>query len=81
MLLAMYFNGIYSTYSITPVRPKLTGKGYIIISILLGAFVGHFLFGYENITIGRVSITHHPLTSADWNIENRGKQETGMSCC
>ncbi|KAF8248211.1 Ctr copper transporter [Wilcoxina mikolae CBS 423.85] len=27
-------------------------NGYILLSILLGAFVGHFLFGYDNIMIG-----------------------------
>ncbi|KAI5843459.1 Ctr copper transporter family-domain-containing protein [Morchella snyderi] len=27
-------------------------NGYFIVCMLLGAFSGHFLFGYENITIG-----------------------------
>ncbi|KAH8147703.1 uncharacterized protein LAJ45_08168 [Morchella importuna] len=27
-------------------------NGYFIICMLLGAFSGHFLFGYDNITIG-----------------------------
>ncbi|RPB10439.1 Ctr copper transporter, partial [Morchella conica CCBAS932] len=29
-------------------------NGYFIICMLLGAFSGHFLFGYDNITIGSV---------------------------
>lgn len=27
-------------------------NGYVIISILIGVFLGHFMFGYDNIVIG-----------------------------
>jgi hypothetical protein len=51
--------------------------GYLIICILIGAFVGHFLFGYDNIMIGYGSSRNSQYTRKVTNVlaeENRNAE-------